>query len=175
MSKSWKMLMRSFFFLVKDVGTSFSLPQLQQTSHWKRVINFLRINVCFALDNTVIQLRNDSFCVCGWGCWNATCDFPGRKMENLHRKRFVPCLQEHQDTSGGIVKRLTVHTWASLKRKECSRPSPGKITKKKARFGTKLAVSVATNIDICPNSSGFQFCLCVLLVQREISCCMVQH
>lgn len=152
MSKSWKLLRQYFFFLVKEVGTSFPLSQLQQTSHWKRVINFLRINVCFALNNIVIQLRNDSFCVCGWGCWNATYDIPGKKMMNLHRKCFVPCLQKHQDMSAGIIKRLTVYIWTSIRRKESCLPSPGKITYGKARFGIKWAVPVVANTDICPFS-----------------------
>lgn len=167
-----------FFFLVKEVGTGFPLSQLQQTSHWKRVINFLRINVCFALNNIVIQLRNDSFCVCGWGCWNTTYDIPGKKIMNLHRKCFVLCLQKHQDMSAGIIKRLTVYIWTSIRRKESCLPSPRKITYGKARFGTKLAVLVVANTDICPFSSTgeFHFCiLCVLRIQLMLSSVHHKH
>lgn len=34
---------------------------------------------------------------------------PWKKMMNVHRKRFVPCLQKHQDMPDGIIKRLTVY------------------------------------------------------------------
>lgn len=127
--------------------------------------NFLRINVCFALDNMVIQLLMTVSVFVVGDAETPLMIFLGRKWWTYTGSiLFHVCRSIRTD---GIIKRLTVYE-SQIERKESNPPSTDIITKEKARSKTKFA--------ICDMLVGFTSAfLCFPCPTRELMLSWVQH